>query len=169
VRVRSSLTTGCLAQSSLAAAAARVVSDTLEATREAAARGATTRAVQALGRASGDPGKGRDRVRHALRGALLTEQSAGPGRLLHSAPMTDMIRDIFLDMPIVDMPNRPEGMVAFMRSEVPDQYKPMVDEWVQGRGGEVVVIPLIQVHGGKSPESSPESDGYYVLPPSALA
>ena len=42
VRVRSSLTTGCLAQSSLAAAAARVVSDTLEATRKAAARGATT-------------------------------------------------------------------------------------------------------------------------------
>jgi hypothetical protein len=80
-----------------------------------------------------------------------------------------MIRDIFLDMPVVEMPNRPEGMVAFMRSEVPDEYKPMVDEWVEGRGGEVVVIPLIQVHGGKSPAASPDADGYYVLPPSALA
>ena len=71
-----------------------------------------------------------------------------------------MIRDIFLDMPAVEMPNRPEGMVAFMRSEVPDEYKPMVDEWVQARGGEVVVIPLIQVHGGKSPAASPDADGY---------
>ena len=40
VRVRSSLKTGCLAQSMLAAVAARVVSDTLEATRRAAAQGA---------------------------------------------------------------------------------------------------------------------------------
>lgn len=82
--------------------------------------------------------------------------------------MTDMIRDIFLDMPVVDMADRPEGMIAFMRSEVPDQYKPMVDDWVQREGGEVVTIPLIQVHGGTSPQSSPESDGYYVLPPAAL-
>jgi hypothetical protein len=82
--------------------------------------------------------------------------------------MTDPIRDIFLDMPVVDVPNRPEGTLAFMRSEVPDEYKPMVDEWVQSKGGEVVTFPLIQVHGGKSPQSSPEADGYYVLPPAAL-
>jgi hypothetical protein len=82
--------------------------------------------------------------------------------------MTDLIRDIFLDMPVVDMPDRPERTLAFMRSEVPDEYKPMVDDWVRSKGGKVVTMPLIQVHGGKSPASSPEADGYYVLPPEAL-
>jgi hypothetical protein len=83
--------------------------------------------------------------------------------------MSDLIRDIFLDMPVIDFADRPEGMLGFMRSEVPDEYKPMVDEWVQSKGGEVITIPLVQVHGGNSPETSPEADGYYVLPPAALA
>ena len=46
VRVRSSLKTGCLAQSLLAAAAARVVSETLEATRKAAAQGAPAELIK---------------------------------------------------------------------------------------------------------------------------
>jgi hypothetical protein len=83
--------------------------------------------------------------------------------------MTDLIRDIFLDMPVVDPANRPEGTLAFMRSEVPPEYREMVDGWVESKGGQVIVEPLIQVHGGTSPESGPTSDGFYALPPSALA
>jgi hypothetical protein len=83
--------------------------------------------------------------------------------------MSDPIRDIFLDMPVVDPVNRPEGTVAFMRSEVPPEYREWVDDWVRSKGGQVIVEPLIQVHGGTSPERGPTSDGFYALPPSALA
>ncbi len=82
--------------------------------------------------------------------------------------MTDLIREIFLEMPVVDPPDRPEGMLAFMRSEVPPEYRPMVDGWVESQGGEVIEPPLIQVHGGTSPETGPPSDGFYALPPSSL-
>lgn len=83
--------------------------------------------------------------------------------------MPDLIRDIFLEMPVVDPPNRPEGMLAFMRSEVPHEYREMVDGWVQSKGGQVIEEPLIKVHGGTSPDSGPTSDGFYALPPAALA
>jgi hypothetical protein len=83
--------------------------------------------------------------------------------------MSDLIRDIFLEMPVVDPPDRPEGMLAFMRSEVPPEYREMVDGWVQSKGGQVIEEPLIKVHGGTTPDSSPSSDGFYALPPAALA
>jgi hypothetical protein len=82
--------------------------------------------------------------------------------------MADPVRDIFLDMPVVDPPNRPDGMLAFMRSEVPPEYREWVDGWVESNGGQVIVEPLIQVHGGTSPQSGPASDGFYALPPAAL-
>jgi hypothetical protein len=83
--------------------------------------------------------------------------------------MSDQIRAIFRDMPIVDVPGRPEGMLGFMRSEVPPQYREWVDGWVQSQGGHVLEQPLIKVHGGTTPENSPSSDGFYALPPTALA
>ncbi|MGH2841472.1 MAG: hypothetical protein ACRDKY_11690 [Solirubrobacteraceae bacterium] len=83
--------------------------------------------------------------------------------------MTDTIRAIFLDMPVVDVPGRPEGMLGYMRSEVPPEYREWVDGWVESRGGRVIHEPLIKVHGGTSPEAGPASDGYYALPPAALA
>jgi hypothetical protein len=82
--------------------------------------------------------------------------------------MAETFQSILRDMPIVDPPGRPEGMLAYMRSEVPDEFKPAVDAWVEEKGGDVVPVPLIKVHGGTTPESGPESDGYYWLPPAAL-
>ncbi len=92
-----------------------------------------------------------------------------PSILLERRAMTDTFRDIFRDMPIIDVPGRPEGMFGYMRSEVPPEYRQAVDEWVQSRGGVVIEQPLIQVHGGTTPEGGPSSDGYYALPPVALA
>ena len=82
--------------------------------------------------------------------------------------MADLIRECLLDMPLSDMANRPEGMLAIRRRDVPEEYRPMVDSWVQARGGRVEEEPLIVVHGGKTPAGGGGAQ-YYVLPPAALA
>jgi hypothetical protein len=81
--------------------------------------------------------------------------------------MTDLIRECLLDMPLSNMTNRPEGMLAIRRDDVPEEVRGVVDAWVEAHGGLIAEEPLIVVHGGKSP---PVGGGakYYVLPPSAL-
>ncbi|MEA2219642.1 MAG: hypothetical protein QOJ35_2268 [Solirubrobacteraceae bacterium] len=82
--------------------------------------------------------------------------------------MTDLIRECLLDMPLSNMTNRPEGMIAIRRDDVPEDYRPMVDAWVQDHGGQVAEEPLIVVHNGKTPAGGGGAK-YYVLPPAALA
>jgi hypothetical protein len=82
--------------------------------------------------------------------------------------MTDLIRECLLDMPLSNMTNRPEGMIAIRRDDVPEEYRAMVDAWVQEHGGQVAEEPLILVQGGKSPPGGGGAK-YYVLPPAALA
>jgi hypothetical protein len=82
--------------------------------------------------------------------------------------MTDLIRECLLDMPLSTMTNRPEGMVAIRRQDVPEPYREMVDAWVGSHGGRIEEEPLIVVHGGKTPSGGGGAQ-YYVLPPEALA
>jgi len=82
--------------------------------------------------------------------------------------MTDLIRECLLDMPLSNMTNRPEGMLAISRDDVPEDYRTMVDAWVQAHGGSVTEEPLIVVHGGKTPAGG-GGKKYYVLAPEALA
>ncbi len=82
--------------------------------------------------------------------------------------MTDLIRECLLDMPLSNMANRPEGMLAIRRDEVPEQVRPAVDAWVQAHGGTIAEEPLIVVHGGKTPTGG-GGTRYYLLPPAALA
>ncbi len=82
--------------------------------------------------------------------------------------MSDLIRECLLDMPLSAMANRPEGMLAISRDDVPEDVRPAVDAWVRDHGGQVAEEQLIVVHGGKTP---PGGGGkrFYVLPPAALA
>lgn len=82
--------------------------------------------------------------------------------------MTDLIRECLLDMPLSNMTNRPEGMLAIRRDDVPEEVRSVVDEWVQAHGGRIAEEPLIVVHGGKTPAGGGGAK-YYVLPPAALA
>ncbi|MEA2191415.1 MAG: hypothetical protein QOI73_1536 [Solirubrobacteraceae bacterium] len=82
--------------------------------------------------------------------------------------MTDLIRECLLDMPLSNMTNRPEGMLAIRRDDVPEQARAAVDAWVQAHGGTIAEEPLIVVHGGKTPAGGGGAK-YYVLAPAALA
>jgi len=79
----------------------------------------------------------------------------------------DPIRELLLDLPLRDMPQRPEGMLAIRRSEVPEGRLDDADAWVQAHGGRIVHEPLIVVHGGKSPDGPP-GEAFYALPPTAF-
>jgi len=81
--------------------------------------------------------------------------------------MPDLIRECLLDMPLSNMTNRPEGMLAIRRDDVPEDVRPIVDTWVEAHGGEIAEEPLIVVHGGKTPSGGGGAK-YYVLPPIAL-
>jgi hypothetical protein len=81
--------------------------------------------------------------------------------------MTDLIRECLLDMPLSNMTNRPEGMLAIRREDVPEEVRSVVDAWVEEHGGRIAEEPLIVVHGGKTPPAGGGAK-YYVLPPSAL-
>jgi len=82
--------------------------------------------------------------------------------------MTDLIRECLLDMPLSNMTNRPEGMLAIRRDDVPEEARGAVDAWVRDHGGTIVEEPLIVVHGGKTPAGGGGAK-YYVLAPAALA
>ncbi|HEY5197201.1 MAG TPA: hypothetical protein VIJ51_09265 [Solirubrobacteraceae bacterium] len=81
--------------------------------------------------------------------------------------MADPIREIMADLPLAAMNQRPEGMLAIRRSEVPEAYQPAVDEWVEAHGGRIASDALFRVHNGTTPDL-PGGDEFYVLPPSAF-
>ena len=66
------------------------------------------------------------------------------------------------------MANRPEGMVAIRRQDVPEEYRADGRRVGRAHGGRIEEEPLIVVHGGKTPAGGGGAQ-YYVLPPEALA
>jgi hypothetical protein len=81
--------------------------------------------------------------------------------------MSDPIRELLVDLPLANMNQRPEGMLAIRRSEVPEAEQAAVDAWVTAHGGSVAEDALFKVHNGKTPDA-PGGDAFYVLPPSAF-
>jgi hypothetical protein len=81
--------------------------------------------------------------------------------------MSDPIRELLADLPLADMADRPEGMLAIRRSDVPDDERPTADAWVEAHGGHIHQAPLLRVHNGKTPDG-PGGEDFYVLPPSAF-
>jgi hypothetical protein len=79
----------------------------------------------------------------------------------------DPIRELLLDLPLRDIPQRPEGMLAIRRCDVPEDRRDETDAWIQAHGGHISHEPLIVVHGGKSPDG-PLGEAFYALPPAAF-
>lgn len=80
----------------------------------------------------------------------------------------DEIRELLLDLPLRDMPQRPEGMLAIRRSDVPEARREETDAWVKAHGGKICHEPLIVVHGGKSPDGGPLGEAFYAIAPAAF-
>jgi hypothetical protein len=81
--------------------------------------------------------------------------------------MADPIRELLADLPLADMLERPEGMLAIRRDDVPDGDRPTTDAWVEAHGGHIAHQPLFRVHNGKTPEGS-GGETFYVVPPGAF-
>lgn len=82
--------------------------------------------------------------------------------------MPDDIRELILDLPLVDTPDRPEGMIVLRRSELPEERRAEADEFVIANGGLLGEKPLLEVIGGTTPEGGAASETFYALPPAAL-
>lgn len=82
--------------------------------------------------------------------------------------MSDDIREILLDLNLIDTPDRPEGMIVFRRSDVPEDRRAEADEFVVSNGGLIGHKPLFEVIGGKTPAGGGASESFYALPPAAL-
>jgi hypothetical protein len=82
--------------------------------------------------------------------------------------MPDDIREIILDLPLIDTPDRPEGMIVVRRSDVPEERRAEADDFVIANGGLLGQKPLFEVIGGKTPEGGAASETFYALPPAAL-
>jgi hypothetical protein len=95
-------------------------------------------------------------IRRRLRGVSLSTMAG------------DSIREILLDLPLLDVDDRPAGMIVIRRTDVPEARREEADAWVVEHGGLIGHAPLIVVHGGKSPNGSPPGEAYYALPPAAL-
>ena len=81
--------------------------------------------------------------------------------------MTDRIRELLVDLPLASMADRPEGMIAIRRADVPESDHAGVDAWVEAHGGRVTRQALFKVHNGKTPDS-PGGEAFYVIPPAAF-
>jgi hypothetical protein len=81
--------------------------------------------------------------------------------------MSDPIRELLADLPLANMAERPEGMLAIRCSDVPEAERQATDAWVEAHGGHIASNPLFVVHNGKSPDG-PGGEAFYVLPPSAF-
>jgi hypothetical protein len=82
--------------------------------------------------------------------------------------MSDDIREVLLDLQLIDTPDRPEGMVVLRRSDVPEDRRAEADEFVVSQGGMIGHKPLFEVIGGKTPEGASVSEAFYALPPAAF-
>jgi hypothetical protein len=82
--------------------------------------------------------------------------------------MAQDIREILLDLPLVQTPDRPEGMVVLRRSDVPEDRREEADAFVAANGGLIGEKPVLEVIGGKTPEGGAATERFYALPPAAF-
>ncbi len=82
--------------------------------------------------------------------------------------MADDIRELLLDLPLVDTPDRPAGTIVIRRSDVPEERRPEADEFVISNGGMIGEKPLLEVIGGKTPTGGATSERFYAVPIAAL-
>ncbi|MEA2264932.1 MAG: hypothetical protein QOE27_515 [Solirubrobacteraceae bacterium] len=81
--------------------------------------------------------------------------------------MSDPVRELLADLPLANMADRPEGMLAIRRDDVPEAERTAVDDWVDAHGGRIVRDPVFKVHNGKTP-AVPAAEAFYVIPPGAF-
>lgn len=82
--------------------------------------------------------------------------------------MSDDIRELLLDLPLVDTPDRPEGTIVIRRTDVPEDRRREADEFVVSNGGMIGEKPLLLVIGGKTPAGGGASETFYAVPIAAL-
>ncbi len=82
--------------------------------------------------------------------------------------MADDIRELLLDLPLIDTPDRPEGMLVLRRSDVPEERREEADAFVAANGGMVGRKPMLEVIGGTTPDGGSAGEAFYALPPAAL-
>ena len=82
--------------------------------------------------------------------------------------MSRDIREILLDLPLVQTEDRPEGMIVLNAGEVPEDRRAEADAFVQASGGLIGTKPLFEVIGGKTPPGGPTAATFYALAPAAL-
>jgi hypothetical protein len=82
--------------------------------------------------------------------------------------MSQDIREILLDLPLVQTEDRPEGMIVLNAGEVPEDRRAEADAFVQANGGLIGTKPLFEVIGGKTPAGGPAAATFYALAPAAL-
>jgi hypothetical protein len=82
--------------------------------------------------------------------------------------MSDDIRELILDLPLVDTPDRPEGTIVIRRSDVPEERRSEADDFVISNGGMIGEKPIFEVIGGKTPAGGGASERFYAVPIKAL-
>ncbi len=82
--------------------------------------------------------------------------------------MSQDIREILLDLPLVQTEDRPEGMIVLNAGEVPEDRRAEADAFVQASGGLIGTKPLFEVIGGSTPAGAPVAATFYAIAPAAL-
>jgi hypothetical protein len=82
--------------------------------------------------------------------------------------MSEDIRELILDLPLVDTPDRPEGTIVIRRTDVPEERRREADEFVISNGGLIGEKPLLEVIGGKTPKGGAVNETFYAVPITAL-
>ncbi len=82
--------------------------------------------------------------------------------------MSDDIREVLLDLPLVQTDDRPEGMIVLNAGALPAERRAEADAFVAANGGLIGEKPMFEVIGGKSPDGGPPAAVFYALPPAAL-
>lgn len=82
--------------------------------------------------------------------------------------MSQDIREILLDLPLVQTDDRPEGMIVLNAGELPEERRAEAEAFVAQHGGMIGHKPMLEVIGGKTPAGAPPAATFYALPPAAL-
>ncbi|MDP2712040.1 MAG: hypothetical protein Q8O56_12545 [Solirubrobacteraceae bacterium] len=78
------------------------------------------------------------------------------------------IREVLLDLPLVQTEDRPEGMIVLNAGELPEDRRAEADAFVTANGGLIGHKPLLEVIGGTTPAGAPAAATFYALAPAAL-